>query len=330
MKVLCYGVRDVEKPFFEEINQKYNFQLTLVPDYLNSLETAQLAKNHDAVILRGNCWANKQVLKLYHQFGIKYLLTRTVGINHIDLETAKELNFIMGYVPFYSPNAISELALTHAMMLSRKMSYTTNRTAHKDFRIDSHMFAKEIRNSVVGVVGIGRIGLTTAKLFKGLGATVLAYDAFKKDGVDDICQQVELDQLLKESDIVTLHCPYIKENGTIVTKDFINKMKDGAILINTARGELQDINAIIEAIESNKLSGVGLDTLDNETEIFFKDVSNQEISPVFEKLISLYPKVLISPHIGSYTDEAVKNMIETSFENLDQAIKNGMTKFPIK
>lgn len=330
MKVLCYGVREVEKPFFEQINKKYNFNLTLVPDYLNSLETAQLAKNHEAVILRGNCWANKEVLSLYHEYGIKYLLTRTVGINHIDLETAKKFNFIMGYVPFYSPNAISELALTHALMLSRKMSYTTHKTANKDFRIDSNMFAKEIRNSIIGVIGIGRIGLTTAKLFKGLGATVLAYDAFKKDGVEDICQQVELDQLLKEADIVTLHCPYIKENGKIVTKDFIQKMKDGSILINTARGELQDIEAIIEAIESGKLSGAGLDTLDNEAEIFFKDVSNQEISPIFEKLISLYPKILISPHIGSYTDEAVKNMIETSFENLEQAIKTGETKFSIK
>lgn len=330
MKVLCYGVREVEKPFFEKINENFNYDLTLVPDYLNSLETASLAKGHEAVILRGNCNANKEVLDLYKEYGVKYLLTRTVGINHIDVKYAKQLGFIMGYVPFYSPNAVSELAVTHALMLARNMSYTTNNTSKKDFRVDEKMFAKEIRNSVVGVVGIGRIGLTTAKLFKGLGAEVLAYDAFKKDGVDEICKQVSLDELLEKSDIVSLHCPYIKENGRIVTSEFISKMKNGAILINTSRGELQDIEAIVEAIENNKLKGVGFDVLENETEIFFKDLKQQQLSPIFEKLVSLYPRVLISPHIGSYTDEAVKNMIETSFVNLKQAIENGEVKFPIQ
>lgn len=330
MKVLCYGVREVEKPFFEEINKSFNYDLTLVSDYLSDIETASLARNHEAVILRGNCFANKEVLDLYKDYGVKYLLTRTVGINHIDVNYAKKLGFIMGYVPFYSPNAVSELAVTHALMLARNMSYTTHKTSKKDFRVDEKMFSKEIRNSVVGIVGIGKIGLTTAKLFKALGAKVLAYDAFKKDGVEEICKQVSLDELLKESDIVSLHCPYIEENGKIVTSDFISKMKDGAILINTSRGELQDIEAIVEAIENNKLKGVGFDVLENESEIFFKDLKKQTLSPIFEKLVSLYPKVLISPHIGSYTDEAVRNMIETSFINLKKAIENNKAKFPIE
>lgn len=327
MKVLCYGVREVELPFFEKINEKFHFDITCVSEYLNTKETAYLAKGFDCVILRGNCWATKENLDIYKELGVQYVLTRTVGVNHIDVPYAKKLGFKLGYVPFYSPNAIAELAVTDAMMLLRNMAYTVNKTSQKDFRVDAQMFSKEIRNCTVGVVGIGRIGLTAATLFKGLGANVLAYDAFPKTGVEHICIQVSLDELLANSDIVSVHAPYIKENGKVITKEFIAKMKDGAILINTARGELQDINAIIEAVESGHLAGVGLDTLENESEIFFKDLKGQTLpTPEFEKLVALYPKVLLSPHIGSYTDEAVSNMIETSFENLKEYIETGKCK----
>lgn len=327
MKVLCYGVRDVERPFFDKINEKFNFELTCVSEYLNTPETAYLAKGHDCVILRGNCWATKENLDIYKELGVEYVLTRTVGVNHIDIPYAKQLGFKLGYVPFYSPNAIAELAVTHALMLARNMAYTVDKTHNKDFRVDARMFAKEIRNSTVGIIGIGRIGLTTATLFKGLGAKVLAYDAFPKTGIDDICTQVSLDELLANSDIISIHAPFIKENGKVITKEFIAKMKKGSILINTARGELQDIHAIIDGIESGHLAGAGLDTLEDESEIFFKDFEGKKLPrPEFEKLVELYPRVLLSPHIGSYTDEAVSNMIETSFENLKEYIETGSCK----
>ena len=185
-------------------------------------------------------------------------------------------------------------------------------------------FSKEIRNCTVGVVGIGRIGLTTATLFKGLGANVLAYDAFPKEGVDHICTQVELDELLAKSDVISIHAPYIPANGKVITKEFISKMKPGAILVNTARGELQDVDAIIEAIESGHLAGAGLDVLENESQFFFKDLRGQDISdPAVKKLVDLYPKVLLTPHMGSYTDEAVENMVETSFNNLKDYLETG-------
>lgn len=331
MKVLCYGVRDVEQPIFEEVNKKFGYELTCVPEYLNTAETARLAKGHEAVILRGNCFANKENLDIYKELGVKYVLTRTVGVNHIDIAYAKEQGFKLAYVPFYSPNAISELALTLSMTLLRNVAYTVSKTSKKDYRVDAQMFSKEVRNCTVGVVGIGRIGLTTAQLFKGLGANVLAYDAFSKDGVDHICTQVSLDELLEKSDIVSLHCPYIPENGKVVTKEFIAKMKDGAILINTARGELQDLDAIIEAVESGHLAGAGLDVIEGEGEFFFKDFSNKDLNnEQMQKLVDLYPRILVTPHMGSYTDEAVLNMIETSFENLKQYEETGQCDKDIK
>lgn len=327
MKVLCYGVRDVEKPFFEKLNEKFGFDITCIPEYLNTKETAELAKGYDAVILRGNCWATKENIDIYVEGGVKYILTRTVGVNHIDKEYARSKGIKMAYVPFYSPNAIAELAVTHAMMLLRHMSLTTSMTSQKDFRVVSEMFSKEIRNCTVGVVGLGRIGFTAARLFKGLGANVLGYDVIKKDGVSDTLTQVDLDTLIKESDIISLHVPYIKEQGKLVTKEFLNKMKKGAILVNTGRGETVDTHALVEALESNHLSGAGIDTLDNEAEMFFKDFRNKEIvNEDFRKLVEMYPRVLISPHIGSFTDEAVTNMIETTYENLEEFIKTGKCK----
>ena len=332
IKVLCYGVRDVEKPFFEDLNKKYNYEITCVKEYLNTKETAELAKGHEAVILRGNCWANKENLDIYKSLGVKYVLTRTVGVNHIDVPYAKELGMKLAYVPGYSPNAIAELAVTHAMMLARHMAYTADKAAYQhDFKVDDFMFSKEIRNCTVGIIGLGRIGRVTAQIFRGFGATVIGQDLFPAQNLPEGVTQVEMDELLKRSDIISLHCPYIAENGKVVTKEFISKMKKGAILVNAARGELQDIDATIEAIENGQLGGCGLDTLDGESEIFFKSFEGKPVpNEKLNKLISLYPKVLISPHIGSYTDEAVSNMVEYTYENLKEYIETGDCKNKIK
>ena len=314
----------MEKEFFKKYDEKYGFEAVCVPEFLNSKETAELAKGFEAVLLRGNCFANKENLDMYKEFGVKYLLTRSVGTDHIDTPYAKELGFKLARVPFYSPNAIGELAVTHAMMLLRHMAYTTDRARKKNFIVDNFMFSKEIRNCTVGIIGLGKIGRTTAKIFSGMGATVIGQDVFKIDGLDGIATQVEMDEILEKSDIISLHCPYIKENGKIVTREFLSKMKKGAILVNTARGELQDIDAIIEFVENGHLGGVGLDVLEGEAKIFFKDFEEASLpDETMEKLISLYPKILISPHIGSYTDEAVANMVETSFLNLRNYLETG-------
>ena len=327
IKVLCYGVREVEKEFFEKYAKAFGFEPVCVPEFLNSKETAELAKGFEAVILRANCFANKEYLDMYKEFGVKYLLTRTVGTDHIDIPYAKELGFKMARVPFYSPNAIAELAVTHAMMLLRHMAYTTNRTGNKNFVVDNFMFSKEVRNCTVGIIGLGKIGRTAAKLFSGLGANVIGQDVFKIEGLDGIATQVEMDELLAKSDIISLHCPYIKENGKVVTREFLSKMKKGAILVNTARGELQDIDAIIEFVENGHLGGVGIDVLEKEARLFFKDFKDGPLpDETLEKLVSLYPKILISPHIGSYTDEAVSNMVETSFSNLKEYLETGDCK----
>lgn len=331
MKVFFYGVRDVEVPIFEAVNKKFGYDVTLVPEYLTDEATTRKAAGNDVVVLRGNCFATKERLDIYKEMGVQYVLTRTVGVNHIDIPHAKELGFKTAYVPFYSPNAIAELALTLAMDLLRSVTYTANKTKDRNFIVDKQMFSKEVRNCTVGVIGLGRIGMIAAKLFKGLGANVIGYDLFPKTGVEDIVTQVSMDELLEKSDIITLHAPYIKENGKVITKETLAKMKDGVILINTGRGELVDTEALVEALENGKVSGAGIDTLENEVSIFFKDFGVQKLeNEAFEKLVQMYPRVLITPHVGSFTDEAALNMIETTFENIKEYLETGDCKNKIK
>ncbi len=167
----CSSERD---RFFEKLNI-YHYDLSLYEELLTH-DNIVSAKDHDAVLLRGNCIADETNLAKMQEYGIRYVFTRTVGVNHIDLQAAADFGMTVARVPSYSPNAIAELSLTFAMMLLRNTAYTTIRTSFKDFRVDEQMFSREIRNCTVGIIGTGRIGLTEAVLFKGLGAKVIGYD----------------------------------------------------------------------------------------------------------------------------------------------------------
>ena len=327
IRIVCFGVRPTEVPYFNEINKKFGYELELITSGLTH-ENVNVAMGAKAIMVRGNCKVDSKNLELLKVNGLEYVLTRTVGFDHIDLEVAKVLGLKVARVPGYSPNAISELAVTLAMMLLRHTAYTVDRTKNKNFMIDNFMFSREIRNCTVGIIGTGRIGLTTAQLFKGLGANIIGYDIFQSDKAKKIVTFVSLEQLVANSDIISVHMPYIKgKNDHIINDAFITNMKQDAILINTARGELQDIGAIIRGIETGKLGGFATDVLEGESDIFFKDLSEAEITnPILKKLVELYPKVLITPHMGSYTDEALTNMIEISFENMKNYLETGDCK----
>lgn len=325
MKLLCYGVRPTEVPFFEAMNENYGYELVLTESFLND-ESVHLAKGCDAVMLRGNCPADAKNLDIFKSYGIDYVITRTAGYNHIDLDHAKANGQKVAYVPFYSPNAVAELSVALSMSLARHIQYTADRSHAGNFKIDEFMFSKEIRKSTVGIIGLGRIGFTAAQLYKGLGANVIGYDVVEKDYLGDTCKQVDLETLLKESDIISVHTPYFKgSNDEFINKDKINQMKDGVIVVNVSRGEVQNIEDILDGVESGKIHGYGTDVLKGEAAIFNK-VVDMNSDPVLSRIQNLYPRVLVTPHVGSYTDEAVSNMVEVSYQNLKELVETGSTK----
>jgi len=326
-KIVCYGVREYEIPTFKKLEKQYGYSLDLREPFLTN-ENYKDAYNWQIVMVRGNCFLNKESLKDLKEHGLKYLLTRTAGYNHIDIQAAKELGIKVAFVPGYSPNAISELAVTLAMMLLRNTAYSTNRTSKGDFTISNQMFSREIRECTVGILGCGRIGCTTATLFKGLGARVIGYDVFQSDYAKKTVEFMPLNQFLKEADVISCHMPYIKgQNENFISKDFFDQMKEGSILVNTARGEVLDTSAALDAIESGKLSGLGIDVIADEKSHFFKKYDLNKISdPLMERIISLYPKVIVTPHVASSTDKALNDMIEVSLQNMDEYILKGTCK----
>lgn len=324
IKLIAYGVRPNEVEYFKQLN-KYNFDLTLVEGLLTD-DNLESVKGQDAVLLRANCKGDREALEYMKEAGINYVFTRTVGYSHIDLDAARDLDIKVARVPRYSPNAIAELAVMLAMNLLRNLPFTLDRTKEKDLRVAPEMFSREIRNCTVGVYGTGKIGLTEAKLFKGLGAKVLGFDLYPSEAAKEVVEFVSAEELLKNSDIVSMHIPHIpNENDGMINEDFISQMKDDAILINTARGELQDNEAIIKAIKNGALRGFGTDVMPNEQDVFFKKFTDENPLPdkSVEDLLALFPRVLVTPHIGSNTDEALSNMIETSFKNFYEVIETG-------
>lgn len=327
-KIICFGVRDYEIPYFEQLGKQYGYELVLRPQFLNT-ENYKDALGYEIVMVRGNCVVSYDAMKDLAAHGLKYYLTRTAGFNHVDLKACKDFGIESAYVPGYSPNAISELALTLAMMLLRNTAYTTDLTHRGQFKVTSQMFSREVRGCTVGILGCGRIGCTTAKLFKGLGSRVVGYDIYQSDYAKQLVEFLPLDEFIAQSDIIIVHLAYIKgSNDNFINAEFLSKMKKGSILVNVARGEVLDTQACIDSIKNNHLAGLGIDVIDNEKTLFFHnfDDSKHMDTPIHQDLIDLYPRVLITPHVASSTDKALIDMIEVSLKNMDEYIETGKCK----
>lgn len=326
-KMICFGVRDYEKPYFEKLGKQYDYDLVLRPEYLNN-SCYELAKGYEMVMVRGNCPVDGEHMKLLKKSGLKYYLTRTAGFNHVDVAACKKLGIETAYVPGYSPNAISELALSLAMALLRNIVYTVDMTHQGHFKVTNQMFSREVRGCTVGILGCGRIGTTTASLFKGLGAKVIGYDIYQSEKAKKVVEFVDLDTLLKEADIVICHMAYVKgQNDHFIDKKKIDALKENAILINVARGELLDTEAALEAVKNGHLAGLGMDVIEKETALFNKEFDPKHMdTPLHQEIIDLYPKVLVTPHVGSATDMALIDMIEVTLQNMDEYLATGHCK----
>lgn len=327
MKIICFGCRDYEKPYFDKLAKQYDYDLVLSPEYLNN-NNYELALGYEAVMVRGNCVVDREHMKLLKDKGLKYYLTRTAGYNHVDVNACKEFGIETAFVPGYSPNAISELALTLAMMLLRNTAYTTDQTHNGHFKVTNEMFSREVRGCTVGIMGCGKIGTTTAKLFKGLGSRVIGYDVYQSDNAKQVVEFKDIDDFIKESDVIICHMSYIKgQNDNFISKDMISKMKAGTVLVNVARGEVMDTKAALDAVKSGHLLGLGMDVIDNEKSLFNKDFDPKHMdNEIHQEIIDLYPHVLITPHIASATDLALVDMIEVSLKNMDEYLSTGKCK----
>ena len=328
-KIVAYGVRENEVDYFKKLN-KYNYELQLESDMLTH-DNVETAKGADAVLLRANCVGDATNLAKFNEWGIKYVFTRTVGYNHIDLKAAKKYDMKVARVPAYSPYAVAELAMTLGMMLFRHTALATTLTNKGNFSVSTATFSGEVHSSTVGIIGTGRIGATEAQLYHGMGTNVLGYDPYPSDFAKQYVKFVSQDELLAQSDIVSIHVPYFPgQNDNLIDATFLSKMKKNAVLVNTARSQLADYPAVIKAIKDGQIAGFASDVLPDEEEVLGHNFNGNITNDLTRQLTELYPKVLLTPHIGSYTSPALTDMINVSYENFHQVLETGHTDNDVK
>ncbi|MDX8334942.1 NAD(P)-dependent oxidoreductase [Candidatus Cetobacterium colombiensis] len=317
MKILAFAARQDEITWFNKYSKKFNLDVTLEQKPL-SPETVFLAKGYDSVTFIGSCTVDEVVLKKLKSYGIDYIASRSTGYDNIDLNCAKELGIKVSNSS-YSPYSVAEFTLMTAMMMLRNIPATLKNIEHKNFSL-KNLIGREIRSQKVGVIGTGKIGKIVIKLFQSMGADVVAYDLYESD---ENIKYVSLEKLLSECDVITLHAPLTSENKYLINEKSISKMKDGVILINTARGELIKLSDLLEGLNNKKVLAAALDTFEGESEIVHKDCSltgyNHEI---LKKLLDM-KNVLITSHQAFYTEEAVSDMVESALSNLIEFNETG-------
>lgn len=317
MRVAVFSAKAYDRAFLEAANEAVGrlheitfFEARLMPS------TVPLAADATAVCLFVNDRVDEAVLQALAAQGTRLVALRGAGFNNVDLPAAHRSGIRIARVPAYSPWAIAEHAVALMMALNRKTHRAYARVREGNFSLDG-LLGFDFHGRAVGLVGVGRIGLVVARIMRGLGCVVLAYDPapneeMKAAGV----QLVELGELLVRSDIVSLHCPLTPKTRYLIDGDAVARMKAGVMLINTSRGAVIETRAVIDGLKSGKIGYLGLDVYEEEGDLFFEDLSEQVLQDdVFARLLT-FPNVLVTGHQAFFTREALTAIAETTIANL--------------
>lgn len=280
--------------------------------------TASLARGHDAVCVFVNDRLDAVVLEALRADGIRLVALRCAGFNNVDLPTAQRLGITVVRVPAYSPHAVAEHSLALMLALNRKLHRAYNRVREGNFALDG-LLGFDFNGRTAGVIGTGKIGVIVARILRGFGCEVLAFDPLVSEECRSLgVRYVPLDELLAAADVITLHCPLTPENHHLIDGAALRKMKTGAMLINTSRGGLLDTRAVIDALKSGQLGHLGLDVYEEEGEMFFEDLSGTILrDDIFTRLLT-FPNVIITGHQGFFTREALDNIAATTIGNITE------------
>lgn len=249
MKIISYETREDERKDFEELSKKLNIEIILVEEMLNE-NTLDLARGCLGITILGHSQINSSILDKLKEFNIKYIATRTVGYNHIDIDYAKSKEIRVSN-SYYAPNGVSDYTIMLILMCIRHYKQAMFRGNVNDYSLLG-LKGREMKDLTIGVIGTGKIGATVIDSLQGFKCRVLACDKFINDKVKEKATYVDLDTLYKECDVITLHTPLIESTYHIINRESVNKMKDGVVLINCARGELMNIPDLIKGIETKK------------------------------------------------------------------------------
>ena len=321
-KICFYDTKPYDKLYFDTYKDKFGFEIDYFETKLNS-NTAIMAKGYEAVVAFVNDTIDDKAIEILYDNGVKIIGMRCAGYNNIDFKAAFNKIHVVR-VPAYSPYAVAEHAIALLLTLNRKTHRAYNRTKEHNFSLVGLM-GFDLHGKTMGVVGTGKIGRIFIDICRGFGLNVIAYDPFpaKDSGIN----YVTFDELCKGADIISLHCPLSKDTHHIINRETIEIMKKGVILINTSRGALINSEELLNAIKEEKVGGAGLDVYEEETELFYEDMSYSIIQDdILSGLISM-PNVIVTSHQAFLTKEALNNIAEITLQNLtdffeDKALTN--------
>lgn len=313
MRILFYDAKKYDVDSFDKELVKFS---NIEVEYLDtdlSKSTVALAKGYDAVCAFVSSDCGAKVLEKLNEFGIKLLLLRCAGFNNVDIEAADKYGITVLRVPGYSPEAVAEFAITIALAVNRHLHKSYIKVRENNFALTG-LTGINFFGKTAGIIGTGKIGAAMCRICQGLGMKVIAYDAYVNPNLDFV-EYKSFDEVLAESDLISLHCPLTEDNYHMINKDTIAKMKDNVILVNTSRGALVDTNDLIQGIRAKKFFGVALDVYEEETNNVFEDRADDILdNSVVARLLS-FPNVIVTSHQGFLTEEALESISNTTLQN---------------
>ncbi len=309
MKVFVYSYREFDEDFFfKKFSNELGIEIgkcTTAP----TLENAELARGYDAISIITTP-VDEALVERFHELGIKFISTRTIGYDHIDVKKAKELGMHVGNAT-YSPCCVADYTVMLMLMTIRKMKRIMQREDINDFSLPG-IQGRELHNFTVGILGTGKIGSQVARNLSGFGCRVLLYDKYENDKVKQFGEYVSFDRILEECDMISLHMPLLDDNFHIIDREAIERMKDDVVIINTARGGLIDTVALIDGLMSGKVSAAGLDVVEDEFDMYYYDRKSDILDKKNLYILRGLPNVIITPHMAFYTDQAISDMVKHS------------------
>ena len=315
-KIAFFGAKPYDIASFDKVNEKYNYDIRYYKGHLNP-NNVVLTLDTDVVCIFVNDTADAAVIDAMVDNGVKLLALRCAGFNNVDLKAAKGKLPVVR-VPAYSPYAVAEYSLALMLSLNRKIHRAYWRTRDGNFSLNGLM-GFDMHGKTIGIIGTGKIARILIRLLKGFGMRILAYDLYPdmKFAGEEGISYVSLDELYRESDIISLHCPLTDQTKYMIDKDSIDKMKEGVMIINTGRGQLINTNDLIEGLKEKKIAAAGLDVYEEEGEYFYEDKSDKIIDDdVLARLLS-FNNVIVTSHQAFFTKEALHNIAETTLQNIE-------------
>lgn len=334
MKITAYEVRPDEKPVIQKLCDDYGIEVVMTEDIMSETNY-QLAEGADGITTLGQSHYSEEVLDHLKEYGVKVLAARCIGVDSMNLPYAKKLGFRICHGS-YGPEGVAEYTIMAMLMSLRKMKKAMANTDDNDYTLKGKM-GSQLGSKTVGIIGTGKIGFTVIKYLSGFGCRILANDVYQNEEVKKYAEYVDYDTIFKECDIISLHCPLMESTERLINAEALAKMKDGVILINNARGGLVDIDAVIEALENEKIAYLFMDAYPGEEGIIHlthnEDIVtnkwNEKKSWLKLKYLRSFVNVSHSPHMAFFTEEAGAQMCDAGISGIYEVLTKGESKHEV-